>query len=198
MKNCSSKAGSCLNALMRGGCTTVEIKSGYGLDPESELRLLRITRELGEGQSVRIVPTLLALHALPADQRDRRAHYVGEIIDKLLPVVAERGLATSVDAFCETIAFTPEEVERLFKAAAHHGLAFASTPNNCRTVTAQRWRRNIAHCRGIISNISTRRERRRWPLPERSPCSCRAPSMRSRKHASRRSQCCASTRSRSQ
>jgi imidazolonepropionase len=111
-----------LHALMRGGCTTVEIKTGYGLDPESEMRLLRIAIRLGEGEAVRIVPTLLALHAIPADQRDRRAHYVGEIVDKLIPAAVESGLATSVDAFCDTIAFTPEEVERLFKAAAHHGL----------------------------------------------------------------------------
>ena len=111
-----------LRALMRGGCTTVEVKSGYGLDPASELRLLRVARQLGESEPVRIVPTLLALHALPADQRDRRAHYVGEIVDKLIPEAARAGLATSIDAFCETIAFTPDEVERVFKAAAVHGL----------------------------------------------------------------------------
>ena len=111
-----------LHALMRGGCTTIEVKSGYGLDPKSEIRLLKAARQLGESEAVRIVPTLLALHALPADQRDRRAHYVGEIIDKLVPQVAKARLATSVDAFCETIAFTAEEVDRLFKAAAEHGL----------------------------------------------------------------------------
>jgi imidazolonepropionase len=111
-----------LHALMMRGCTTVEVKSGYGLNPNSELRLLKITSQLGEGDAVRIVSTLLALHALPADQRDRRAHYVTEIVDRLIPEAAKQGLATSVDAFCETIAFTPEEVERVFKAAAHHGL----------------------------------------------------------------------------
>ena len=111
-----------LHALMRGGCTTVEVKSGYGLDEASELRLLKIAAHLGDGEAVRIVPTLLALHALPANQRDRRAHYVSEIVDKLIPAAAKQGLATSVDAFCDTIAFTPEEVERLFKSAAHHGL----------------------------------------------------------------------------
>jgi imidazolonepropionase len=111
-----------LHALMRGGCTTIEIKSGYGLDPKSELRLLKIVGEIGEREEVRIVPTLLALHALPADQRDRRAHYVSAVVDKLIPAAAKQGIATSIDAFCETIAFTPEEVERVFKAAAHHGL----------------------------------------------------------------------------
>ena len=111
-----------LHALMRGGCTTVEVKSGYGLDTKSELHLLTIAAQLGQGEAVRIVPTLLALHALPADSQDRRAHYVTEIVDKLIPAAAKQGVATSVDAFCDTIAFTPEEVERLFKAAAHHGL----------------------------------------------------------------------------
>jgi imidazolonepropionase len=111
-----------LNALMRGGCTTVEIKSGYALDPAGELRLLKLAKALGEGEAVRIVPTLLALHALPADQADRRANYVGEIVDKLIPKAAKAGVANAVDAYCETIGFTPDEVERLFKAAAQNGL----------------------------------------------------------------------------
>jgi len=111
-----------LHALMRGGCTTIEVKSGYGLDPQSELRLIRIADDLRQGEAVRIVPTLLALHALPAGSQDRRAHYVSEIVDQLIPAAAKQGFATSVDAFCDTIAFTPDEVERLFKAAAHHGL----------------------------------------------------------------------------
>jgi len=111
-----------LHALARGGCTTIEVKSGYGLDTKNELRLLKTAYELGIGEAVRIVPTLLALHALPADERDRRTHYVSEIVDNLIPAAAKQGFATSVDAFCENIAFTPEEVERVFKAAAHHGL----------------------------------------------------------------------------
>ena len=111
-----------LHALMRGGCTTIEVKSGYGLDTKNELRLLEIAKKLGNDEAVRIVPTLLALHALPADKLDRRAHYVSEIVDKLIPAASKQGIATSVDAFCETIAFSPDEVERLFKAAAHNGL----------------------------------------------------------------------------
>lgn len=111
-----------LHALMLGGCTTVEIKSGYGLEMRAELRLLEVAQRLGKDEAVRIVPTLLALHALPGDKSDRRAHFVSEIVDKLIPAAAKQGVATSVDAFCETIAFTPDEVERLFKAAAHNGL----------------------------------------------------------------------------
>src|SRR6185295_13272338 len=111
-----------LHALMRGGCTAIEIKSGYGLDPKSEIRLLKIVRALGEDETVRIVPTLLALHALHPGSRDRRAHYVGEMVDKLLPTVARDKLASSVDAYCDTIAFTLAETERLFSAASELGL----------------------------------------------------------------------------
>lgn len=110
-----------LASLMAGGCTTVEVKTGYGLDVTSELRLLGLAANLGKGEAVRIVPTLLALHAIPAAQRDRRAHYLTEIIDKLIPAAAATGQAAAVDAYCDTIAFTPEEVERLFKAAAERG-----------------------------------------------------------------------------
>ncbi|MGI8704926.1 MAG: imidazolonepropionase [Sphingomicrobium sp.] len=111
-----------LDALMKGGVTTVEIKSGYGLDVEGELRLLRCAKALAASDAVRIVPTLLALHALPADWRDRRIGYVSMIVDELIPATAEAGLADAVDAFCEDIAFTPDEVERVFKAAKEHGL----------------------------------------------------------------------------
>jgi imidazolonepropionase len=111
-----------LDALMKGGVTTVEIKSGYALDVEGELRMLRCAAALAASEAVRIVPTLLALHALPPEYTDRREDYVAMIAEDLIPRAAREKLATSVDAFCETIAFTPEEVERLFKAAAHHGL----------------------------------------------------------------------------
>ncbi|HJS41798.1 MAG TPA: amidohydrolase family protein, partial [Sphingomicrobium sp.] len=109
-----------LQALMAGGCTTVEIKSGYGFDTASELRLLETAKRLGEEERVRIVSTLLALHALPSGS-DREA-FIKEVTDKLIPEAARRKLATSVDAFCETIAFTPAEVSQAFTAARAHGL----------------------------------------------------------------------------
>lgn len=111
-----------LRALMAGGCTTVEVKSGYGLDPASEIRLLNVARSLGQAEAVRIVPTLLALHALPADYADRREEYVDLVIDELIPAVARLKLATSVDGFCETIAFSLAEIERMFEAATLNGL----------------------------------------------------------------------------
>ena len=111
-----------LRALMAGGCTTVEIKSGYGLDSASEIRLLNIARTLGQSEAVRIVPTLLALHALPAEFAGRREDYVDQIVDELIPAVARLGLARAVDGFCETTAFDLAETERLFEAATLHGL----------------------------------------------------------------------------
>lgn len=111
-----------LRALMRGGVTTVEIKSGYGLDTGAELNMLRAAKALGESEAVRVVPTLLALHALPPNYRERRADFVKLAIDRMLPAAAEAGLAQAVDAFAEGIGFTIEEVRALFEAAGRHGL----------------------------------------------------------------------------
>jgi imidazolonepropionase len=109
-----------LRALMAGGCTTVEIKSGYGLDTRAELRLLNAAKALGSSEPVRIVGTLLALHALPPGKD--RAAFVAEAIEQMIPAVANAGLATSVDAFCEGIGFLPHEISALFEAADNHGL----------------------------------------------------------------------------
>src|SRR3990170_1813558 len=88
-----------LHALMAGGVTTIEIKSGYGMDTPSEMRLLNAARALGKSEPVRVVGTLLALHALPPG-KDRK-QFVAEAIDEMIPAVAKAGLATSVDAYCE-------------------------------------------------------------------------------------------------
>lgn len=109
-----------LQALMRGGATTVEIKSGYGLDTETEVRMLRAARLLGESEAVRVVPTLLALHALPPDYKDKRDEFVRLAIEEMIP--AAKGIAEAVDAFCEGIGFSADEVRALFEAAARSGL----------------------------------------------------------------------------
>ena len=165
-----------LHALMAGGCTTVEIKSGYGFDTASELRLLGIAKELGELDDVRIVPTLLALHALPAGA-DREA-FVREATDKLIPEAARRKLATSVDAFCETIAFTPAEVERAFTAARAHGLGVRLHAEQLSQPEGRRDRRQIQGAVGRPSRASRRRRRqgdgprrhRRRAAPRRLLC----------------------------
>nr|WP_245409713.1 imidazolonepropionase [Allosphingosinicella vermicomposti] len=111
-----------LHALMKGGVTTVEIKSGYGLDTETEMKLLRAARALGKGEKVRVSPTLLALHALPPEYRERRAEFVRIAVEEMLPAAAREGLASAVDAFAEGIGFTIDEVRLLFDAAKAHGL----------------------------------------------------------------------------
>jgi imidazolonepropionase len=111
-----------LQAMMRGGVTTIEIKSGYGLNTDGELKMLEAVRALGDSEAVRVVPTLLALHALPADFKDRRADFVRMAVDEMLPAAAARGLAQAVDAFAEGIGFTVDEVRALFAAARRHGL----------------------------------------------------------------------------
>ncbi|MEA3009698.1 MAG: imidazolonepropionase [Sphingomonadales bacterium] len=111
-----------LRALMAGGCTTVEIKSGYGLDVPSEIKMLEAARALGTSEAIRVVPTLLALHALPPEHTESREDFVRLAIEEMIPAVAEAGLARAVDAFCEGIGFSADEVRRLFEAADEHGL----------------------------------------------------------------------------
>ncbi|MFL6863952.1 MAG: imidazolonepropionase [Allosphingosinicella sp.] len=111
-----------LRALMRGGVTSVEIKSGYGLDVASEMKLLEAAKALGGSEAVRVVPTLLALHALPPEHEESREDFVRMAIEEMIPEAAERGLAVAVDAFCEGIGFTPDEVRALFEAAEEHCL----------------------------------------------------------------------------
>jgi len=111
-----------MKALMAEGVTTVEIKSGYGLDTASELKMLRVVRRLGEVLPVTVCPTFLGAHALPPEYSGRTDDYIDLVIEEMLPAVVAEHLATSVDAFCERIAFSAEQTERVFAAAAGHGL----------------------------------------------------------------------------
>jgi imidazolonepropionase len=112
-----------LRALMAGGVTTVEIKSGYGLDIETELKMLKAARALEASEPVRIERTLLALHALPGEFAGRREEFVRLATETMLPAAADLGLANAVDAYCEGIGFSRDEVRALFEAARDHGLA---------------------------------------------------------------------------
>ena len=108
--------------LLREGVTTVEIKSGYGLDRDSELRMLRVARRLARETKLRVSTTYLGLHALPPDRANARAAYIAEMCGPVIRAIADEGLADAVDAFCEGIAFTPQETEQFFSAAAALGL----------------------------------------------------------------------------
>ncbi len=111
-----------LDALMAEGVTTVEIKSGYGLDAENEVKSLRAARRLADLRSVGIQTTFLGAHALPPEAKGDREAYISAVIDDMLPAVCAEGLADAVDAFCEKIAFLPDDVARVFDAARQRGL----------------------------------------------------------------------------
>lgn len=111
-----------LCSLLRDGVTTVEIKSGYGLDLASERKLLRVIRRLGDALPVSVRATCLAAHALPPEYKDRADDYIDHICTEMLPALAAEGLVDAVDAFCEYLAFSPEQVERVFKVARQLGL----------------------------------------------------------------------------
>jgi imidazolonepropionase len=108
--------------LMAHGVTTVEVKSGYGLDVETELRMLRVARALDQRHAVDVSTTLLGAHALPPEFSGDRQGYVDLVCTEMIPAAAKHGLADAVDAFCEGIAFTPEECARVLDTGAEHGL----------------------------------------------------------------------------
>jgi len=111
-----------LKSLMRDGVTTVEMKSGYGLDLANERKLLQVIRRLAEELPISVRSTCLAAHALPPEYKDRADDYIDLVCEQMLPALAAEGLVDAVDAFCEYLAFSPEQVERVFVAAQQLGL----------------------------------------------------------------------------
>jgi imidazolonepropionase len=111
------------NWFLRGGTTTVEAKSGYGLSLEDEVKLLRAIRQLDEQTLLRYVPTFLGAHSVPTEYRSRRDEYVSLVIEEMLPAIAREKLAEYCDVFCEEKVFTTDEAWRILSAARCHGLA---------------------------------------------------------------------------
>jgi len=111
-----------LDRLLAEGVTTLEAKSGYGLDLANELKLLRVARSLGEARAVRLVTTFLGAHALPPEAAGDRDAFIEEVCTTMLPAIAAEGLADAVDGFCEAIAFSPGQIDRVFNAAKALGL----------------------------------------------------------------------------
>jgi len=111
-----------VKALLAEGVTTLEIKSGYGLAPDAEERMLRAARRIGELLPVRVVTTFLGAHALPPEFAGRPDDYISDVCDVMLPALAEQGLVDAVDAFCERIGFTNAQTARVFDKAGALGL----------------------------------------------------------------------------
>ena len=108
--------------FLRGGTTTVEAKSGYGLSLEDELKILRAIKRLNDETPLRYVPTFLGAHSIPPEYRARRSEYVALVIDEMLPAVAQQKLAEFCDVFCEDRVFTTDESWKILSAARCHGL----------------------------------------------------------------------------
>jgi imidazolonepropionase len=111
-----------LDALIAEGVTTIEIKSGYGLDLENEKKSLRAARRMGEERPVTVRTTFLGAHALPPEANGDKSAYIDLVAKKMLPAIAAEGLADAVDGFCEGIAFSPEEMSWVFEASKALGL----------------------------------------------------------------------------
>ena len=106
-----------IRSMQRDGVTTIEIKSGYGLDYANERKMLRVIRQVAEVLPMTVKSTCLAAHALPPEYKDQSDAYIEHICTEMLPKLHAEGLVDAVDAFCEYLAFSPEQVERVFKAA---------------------------------------------------------------------------------
>ena len=111
-----------LDALLAEGVTTIEVKSGYGLDRDTEMKMLKVARELSQWRPVDVVTTYLGAHALPPEFKDDRTGYLDLVCTQVLPAVAKANLADAVDAFCEGIAFSVDETRRVFEVAKSLGL----------------------------------------------------------------------------
>ncbi len=111
-----------LDALIAEGVTTIEIKSGYGLSLDDELKMLSAARQLGTARGVTVKTSLLAAHALLPEFAGDADGYIAHVCDTIIPAAAQSGLADAVDGFCEAIGFTPAQIERVFQVAMAHGL----------------------------------------------------------------------------
>ncbi|MFB2798680.1 imidazolonepropionase [Aeromonas veronii] len=111
-----------IRSLIREGVTTVEIKSGYGLTLDDEIKMLRVARRLGEALPIRVKTTLLAAHAVPPEYRDDPDSWVETICQEIIPAAAKAGLADAVDVFCEHIGFSLAQTEQVYLAADQYGL----------------------------------------------------------------------------
>jgi imidazolonepropionase len=146
-----------LDHLLAEGVTTIEIKSGYGLDKETEIRCLKAALQLGRERNVSVVTSFLGAHAMPPEANGDKDAYIDTVIAEMLPAIAELKLADAVDAFCEGIAFSPEQTARVFDCRQETMACRSSCMRtSCPTCMALNLPPTTARCRRIISNIRTK------------------------------------------
>ena len=164
-----------LDRLLAEGVTTIEIKSGYGLDLATERRMLRAARALDTVRRVSVVTSFLGAHALPPEATDKDA-YIDHVC-AMLPDLAREGLVDAVDAFCETIAFSPAQTARVFAAARTLGLPVKLHADQLSNGGGAVARGPVGRAIGRSPGAHGRRPAPRpWPAPARSPSCCQAPS----------------------
>ena len=165
-----------LEAMQRQGVTTVEIKSGYGLDPPNERKMLGVIRRLGQDFPVTVRSTFLGAHALPPEYKTCPDTYVEVVTREMLPAFKADNLVDAVDVFCEHIAFTPAQTEHIFQAATGtSGCGSSSTRINSAIRGAPHWPRDTTPLARITWNMSARRGLRPWPRQTRWPSSFPVP-----------------------
>jgi imidazolonepropionase len=164
-----ARAAGFLEEMARLGVTTVEAKSGYGLDVETELRLLRVHRRLGRETPLRVVSTYLGAHVLPPERRGDREAYLAMVSDEMMPRVAREGLAEFADAWVDEGAFSAAEGRRVLAAARAAGLGVKVHADQLSTCGAPSWPPRSAPPRRTTWSASRRRGSPRWPGPAPSP-----------------------------
>ncbi len=150
-----------MRTMIASGATTVEVKSGYGLDVETELRLLRIARRLGADLGVTVRTTYLGAHVVPPEYAGRREAYLALVCDEMLPHVAGEGLADAVDVFCDTIAFSPAETAGVLETARALGLPVKLHADQIADTGADRARGALRRALGRPPRARRRGRRRR-------------------------------------
>ncbi len=175
-----------VTSLIREGVTTVEIKSGYGLTLDDELKMLRVARRLGEALPIRVKTTLLAAHAVPPEYRDDPDSWVETICQEIIPAAAEAGLADAVDVFCEHIGFSLAQTEQVYLAADQYGLPVKGHMDQLSNLGGSTLAAHFGASRWIIWSIWIRKGSWRWPTVAWSPPCCPPPSTSSKRPSCRR------------
>lgn len=180
-----------LEQLLADGVCAIEIKSGYGLSLEHERKQLRVARRLGEAYGVTVRTTFLGAHALPPEYAGRSGDYIELVCNQMMPALAAEGLVDAVDVFCERIAFSLAETERVFQAAQALGLPVKLHAEQLSDMGARRSRRATVRCPATTLSTSRPRASPRCARPARWPCCCPAPTTRCATPTCRRSRRCA-------
>ena len=175
-----------LDDLIAEGATTVEVKSGYGLDLDTERQLLRAAQELARRRPVNIITTLLGAHALPPEAASKDA-YIDLVCTKMIPAIAAERLAESVDAFCEGIGFSPDQTARVFEAALAHGLKVKLHADQLSNSHGAALAARFGCSQPITSNMLIWRAFKRWRRPALSRSCFQVRSISCARSISRRS-----------